>query len=330
MEHGRRDLADVSRTRIVCVYRAVRGHSLAHEAMAHDTGVRLGIGRFNNLSAGAATRQPMMWLAESSPDVSIKAEHLFTAGGLNVTNALLMGVIGWIITFWILIYAARRIRAKRYNYLSLAVLWAYDYLFDTSIEVLGDRESAKKLAPIAISMFFFIFVNNALEVLPVFGVITFRGVPLFRGITADLNFTFALAVITFVTAFIWAVKNLGFFGNLKRYFRNPISDFAGFFEGFLELLSEFSRFIALSMRLFGNIFGGEVLLAVMLYLSSWAAPLTLPVFMLFELFIGLIQAYIFFMLTVVFVSLGTVGHGAPASDDTESLEATSTKVAHVN
>lgn len=272
----------------------------------------------------------MIGLAAASPDVSIKAEHLFTAGGLNVTNSFLMGVIGWIITFWVLIHAARRIRSKKYDYLSLAVLWAYDYLFDTAVEVLGDRESAKKLAPIAISMFFFIFVANTLEVLPVFGVLTFKGVPLFRGITADLNFTFALAVITFATALIWAIRNHGFFGNLGRYFRNPLTNFGGAFEGFLELISEFSRFIALSMRLFGNIFGGEVLLAVMLYLSSWAAPVTLPVFMLFELFIGLIQAYIFFMLTVVFVSLGTVGHGAPVSDDTEALEYTSTKAAHVN
>ncbi len=272
----------------------------------------------------------MSLLAVAGPDVSIKAEHLFTAGGLNVTNSFILGVVGWVVTFWILIHAARLIAAKKYDYLSLAVLWAFDYLFDTSFEVLGDRESALRLAPIAISMFFFIFINNTLEVLPIFGVFTFKGVPLFRGLTADLNFTFALAVITFVTAFIWAVKSQGFFGNLKRYFRNPFTDLAGAFEGFLELISEFSRFIALSMRLFGNIFGGEVLLAVMLYLSSWAAPVTLPVFMLFELFIGLIQAYIFFMLTVVFVSLGTVGHGAPAADDTAELEYTGTKALHVN
>lgn len=272
----------------------------------------------------------MIQFAIASPDVSIKAEHLFNVGGLNVTNSLVLGAIGWLVTFWILIYAALRIRSKRYGYVALAVLWAYEYLMDTSIEVLGDPDSARKLAPIAISMFFFIFVNNTLEVLPIFGTITYNGVPLFRGITADLNFTFALAVITFATSFLWAVKNQGFFGNLKRYFRNPFTDFGGAFEGFLELISEFSRFIALSMRLFGNIFGGEVLLAVMLYLTSFAAPLTLPVFMLFELFIGLIQAYIFFMLTVVFVSLGTVGHGAPAADDTQSLELPGTRTAHVN
>jgi F-type H+-transporting ATPase subunit a len=59
------------------------------------------------------------------------------------------------------------------------------------------------------------------------------------------------------------------------------------------------------MRLFGNIFGGEVLLLVISYISSWAAPLSLPIFMFLELFVGAIQAYVFFMLTVVFISLGT-------------------------
>src|SRR6202020_1488119 len=104
----------------------------------------------------------------------------------------------------------------------------------------------------------------------------------------------------------------GFFGNLGRYFSNPFTNPMHAFEGFLELIAEFSRFIALSMRLFGNIFGGEVLLAVMSFITVYATPLTVPPFMLFELFIGLIQAYIFFMLTVVFVSLGTVSHDAPA------------------
>ena len=80
------------------------------------------------------------------------------------------------------------------------------------------------------------------------------------------------------------------------------------FSGFLELIAEFSRLIALAMRLFGNIFGGEVLLLVMAYISGLAAPVALVPFLLIELFVGAIQAYVFFMLTVVFVALGA-NHG---------------------
>lgn len=256
-----------------------------------------------------------MFLAISGgPDVSVMAEHLLTVGPLNVTNALFTGAISWVLALWVLVHASRRIATKRYDKISLAVLWAYEYLFDTAAEALGGREAAKKLAPIAITMFFFIFVANTLEVLPIFGMITWHGTPIFRGITADLNFTFALAVITFATAHLWAIRDRGFFGNLGRFFRNPFKDVLGAFEGFLELIAEVSRFIALSMRLFGNIFGGEVLLAVMAFITSYAQVIALPPFMLFELFIGLIQAYIFFMLTVVFVSLGAKSSHAPASE----------------
>ena len=66
--------------------------------------------------------------------------------------------------------------------------------------------------------------------------------------------------------------------------------------------------MALSLRLFGNVFAGEVLLIMVGFLTVWFSPITLPFFMIFELFIGFIQAYVFFMLTVVFISLGTVAH----------------------
>ena len=69
-------------------------------------------------------------------------------------------------------------------------------------------------------------------------------------------------------------------------------------------MAEFSRLLALAMRLFGNIFGGEVLLVVMAFITSWAAPLALPPFMLLGAVCGAIQAYVFFMLTTVFISLG--------------------------
>jgi F-type H+-transporting ATPase subunit a len=255
----------------------------------------------------------VIFLATAQPQVSIVAEHIFNIGPISVTNSMLLGVIGSALTFWLLIYTVRRVKSRRYNRLSIAVLWAYEYLLDTAEEVMGSRKLALKLAPLAIAMFFFILINNEIDILPFVGPLTYHGVPLFRGLAADLNFTAALAVITMVTAQIWAIRYHGFFGNLGRYFVNPFKNPIGTFEGFLELLAEFSRLIALALRLFGNIFGGEVLLVVMGFITVWASPLTLPPFMLLELFIGLIQAYVFFMLTCVFVSLGTMSHHAPAS-----------------
>ena len=133
--------------------------------------------------------------------------------------------------------------------------------------------------------------------------------PVLRSLTADLNFTVGLAIITIITVQIYAVKYLGMFSNAGRYLRNPFKDPVGAFEGVLELIGEFSRGMALALRLFGNAFAGEVLLLVIAVLTSYAAAVVLPVFMIFELFIGFIQAYVFFVLTLIFTSLAVAHHG---------------------
>ena len=180
----------------------------------------------------------------------------------------------------------------------------------------------------ALTVFFFVLINYWLSVIPGLDSITWAGVPVLRSVTADLNFTLALAVITVVMVQVYAIKYLGVFGNAHRYFRNPLKDPIGAFEGILELVGEGSRGMALALRLFGNAFAGEVLLLLIALLTSYFAFAVLPFFMAFELFIGFIQAYVFFVLTLIFTSLALQTHGhaddhspsaAPkraASDDT--------------
>jgi F-type H+-transporting ATPase subunit a len=198
------------------------------------------------------------------------------------------------------------------------MLWGYEMLLSTVEEVMGDKQRARQLAPMAIAMFFMIMINNWFGLLPFVGPVTWHGEPLFRGLASDLNFTAALAIITMVTAQVWAVKTHGFFGNLGRYFGNPFRDPIHAVEGFLELIAEFSRLIALAMRLFGNVFGGEILLLAMAFITSWAATIALPPFMLLELFVGAVQAYVFFMLLVVFVSLASSHHESEATHAVEA------------
>jgi F-type H+-transporting ATPase subunit a len=76
--------------------------------------------------------------------------------------------------------------------------------------------------------------------------------------------------------------------------------------GFLELLSEFSKIISFSFRLFGNIFAGEVLLLVVGTLVPYIVPMP---FLLLEIFVGFVQALVFSMLTLVFLTIATAGHG---------------------
>lgn len=249
------------------------------------------------------------------PHVSIKPDILFELGPIPVTNSMLLGLLGYAIVIGVFVATAMLIKRGSRSRFMHGILWLFEMLFNTVQEVTGSREKAKKLAPLAITMFVLILVSNWMGLLPFVGPITYNGMPLFRGMAADLNVTFALAIISMVTVQIWAIKAMGFGGNLKRYFASV--------DGPLELISEFSRLIALSMRLFGNVFGGEVLLAVIAFLTQLAAPVALPVFMVLELFVGAVQAYVFFMLTVVFISLGSSHGDEEHAEHTDSSETNS-------
>lgn len=240
----------------------------------------------------------------AGPHISIAAEKLFHIGPLAVTNAFLLGLVGGLLVLWILwatVKAHKRGSRGRFMH---AVMWLFESLYDTTVEVIGDKKIAHKVLPLAITIMFFFMINNWLGLLPIVGSVTYNDVPLLRGVAADLNATLAIAVISMVTAQLWAIKRRGFFGNAGRYFISPFKDPLHFFIGILEFIAEFSRTAALSLRIFGNVFGGEVLLIVIAYLTSYAAPLALPVFYVLELFVGAVQAYVFFMLTIAFISLG--------------------------
>jgi len=127
-------------------------------------------------------------------------------------------------------------------------------------------------------------------------------VPLFRAPTADLNTTLALGIISFILMQYYGFK-YGGIGYLKKFINigNPINTFVGI----LETVSDISKIISFAFRLFGNVFAGEVLLGVMAFLFAFFLPIP---FYALELFVGLIQALVFAMLTTVFINLA-VSHG---------------------
>jgi len=265
--------------------------------------------------------------AADGPHISIGAETLFHIGPLAITNSQVLGFFGALLLAGILFWTARALRSGSRSRFMHAVMMLFENLYDTTVEVIGDKTVVKKVLPLAVTLMLFFMINNWLGLLPIVGSVTYNvdgeHVPLLRGVAADLNTTLALAIISMTTAQIWAIKRQGFFGNARRYLFNPIKEPLHFFIGLLEIVAEFSRTAALSLRIFGNVFGGEVLLVVIAFLTSYAAPLSLPVFYCLELFVGAVQAYVFFMLTIVFISLGLPnpdgdGHGShepqPAKD----------------
>lgn len=252
--------------------------------------------------------------------ISIAAQEMFNLWGFPVTNALVTGIVGTAITIAVLWYVAGKVRRGQYNRFVGLVQWVFEGLLAQIDGVIPDKALARKITPLAVTIFFVVLINYWLSVIPGLESITWNGVPILRSMTADLNFTLGLAVITVITVQIYAIKYLGVFGNAGRYLRNPFKDFVGSFEGVLELIGEVSRGTALALRLFGNAFAGEVLLIVIAALTSYAASVTLPFFMAFELFIGFIQAYVFFILTLIFTSLAVSHEGHDDHANITSLD----------
>lgn len=240
----------------------------------------------------------------AGPHISIAPEAIFHIGPIPVTNAQILGLIGSGLLLWMLFSVVRALREGRRGRFMHAILWLFENLYDTAVEVIGDKGVAKKVLPLAVTLFLFFLINNWLGLLPLVGPLTWNGVPVLRGAAADLNTTLGLAIVSIITAQVWAIKRRGFFGNAMRYTANPFKDPLHFFIGILEFIAEFSRTAALALRIFGNVFGGEVLLVVIAFLTSYAAAVALPVFYVLELFVGAVQAYVFFMLTIAFISLG--------------------------
>lgn len=129
-------------------------------------------------------------------------------------------------------------------------------------------------------------------------------VPYLRSPSADLNVTLAWALSAVFMVELFGFQALGL--NYLTKFFNFREGFIGAFVGILELISEFVRIVAFSFRLFGNIFAGEVVLTVMAFLFPYLLPL--PFYGL-EVFVAFMQAFIFSVLTLVFMSLATLAHG---------------------
>jgi F-type H+-transporting ATPase subunit a len=138
--------------------------------------------------------------------------------------------------------------------------------------------------------------------------------PFFRGVSLDLNFTVALAVVAVIAIQVIGLRaqGLGYFSkffNTRRMFQVPFFGAMDFLVGFLELISELSKILSFAFRLFFNMFAGIILVAVV---ASLLGRFSIAVSMLymFELFVGVIQAFVFGMLTMVFMAMATQGHGA--------------------
>lgn len=233
--------------------------------------------------------------------VVLKAEQLGSVFGFPITNSLLMAWLVMILLIGAAYLIGRSLKVKP-GKVQAGVEWAVEGAITYMSEVLGSEVLARRFFPLIASIFLFVAVINEIEFFPGVGSIGLIHVseffPILRAPTTDLNFTLALAMIAFFTIEITSIAVLGFFTYAGKYvnLKSPI----GFAVGIIEFISNLGRLISFSFRLFGNIFAGEVLVMVAGFFLPYVLPAPL---MGFEMFIGLIQALVFAMLTLFFIKL---------------------------
>jgi F-type H+-transporting ATPase subunit a len=264
--------------------------------------------------------------AEEHHGLNTKADTITTIGKFPITNSML---VTWVVALGVIIFAQFATRSMKAVPEGAQNFWEWmvESLHDFLAGIIG-ADLVKKTFWFFTTIFIFILFTNWFGLIPGVGTIGWgeQGQhhfevkhALLRGGNADLNMTFAMAAIFMVLWLIWALRSNGIWGFALHIF-GPKGDNSGFIKymmivvfflvGFLEIISIAFRPISLSFRLYGNIFAGENLLEALsntVQHPAWAKAVfsaLLPVpFYFMELLVGLVQAFVFMLLTTVFTAL---------------------------
>lgn len=253
--------------------------------------------------------------------VSISAEPVAEVAGLTISNSIVTSLlVSFLLIIFALYFRSRFQKTNRPAGLQNVVELIIEALYNFVHSITEDKKKTLLFFPWIATFFLFIMLNNYFGLLPGVGSIFVASpeiavvetaeaaghaaatVPLFRAGTADLNTTIALALISVFLTQFFGVSQLGL-TYFKKFFN--FSGVIPAFVGILELIAECAKIVSFAFRLFGNIFAGEVLLAVITYLAKLVLPMP---FYALEIFVGFIQALIFAMLSLIFFNLATKHH----------------------
>ena len=170
---------------------------------------------------------------------------------------------------------------------------------------------SKLVTPLAITIFVWVFVMNAMDLIPVdflpllagaVGINYLKAVP-----TTDPNLTFAMSITVFLITIFTGLKVKGFGGFMHEVFAVPFGLKLAPVNLLFRIVEEIARPISLSLRLFGNMYAGEMVFILIALLGIWQLPLALP-WALFHILIITLQAFVFMMLTIVYMSMASESH----------------------
>jgi F-type H+-transporting ATPase subunit a len=240
---------------------------------------------------------------------------LFHIGPLGVTNTILYTYLVMVVLVFLALWCTRKLRevpaARSWQVFAEVVVNALLNLAENAV----GRDRGRRIFPLMGTLFIFILVANWFSLFPLIGPLYFveggEKIPLFRAVNADWSTTLALALVTFAVTEFW-----GFRYRAKEHIMHFVKPIG---VGQIELVSEFVRVLSLSVRLFGNLFAGEVLVTVMTNLI----PLVVPaVFLLLETLFGFIQATVFTVLCLAYFTLNTTSHHVEHDEAENPVHAT--------
>ena len=279
-------------------------------------------------SGNAVTTAPPAAPTHEEHGLSPKAEEVITVFGFPITNSM---VVSWLVALGLIIFAQcatrnmEQVPKGAQNFLE----WLVEGLYKFLEGVIGEHLTKRTFWFFA-TVFIFILATNWMGLIPGIGSIGWghqssHGFQLenawLRGANADVNMTFAMALVFFACWIVWALQEVGPLGFLKELFApkgetsgllRVLMVFVFFAAGCLEIVSILFRPISLSFRLYGNIFAGENMMVAMANLVpgfGWLVPIP---FYFLELLMGLVQAMVFMLLTAVFTLL-ICQHEEPSS-----------------
>ncbi|MEJ7748868.1 MAG: F0F1 ATP synthase subunit A [Candidatus Limnocylindrales bacterium] len=232
-----------------------------------------------------------------------------------LTMWIVMAIV--IVGAWLMVRGSKLIPGRAQNLFE----WFYEFISDFGVGLAGP--TARPYIPLFVAFFLLIIFSNWVGLIPPVGRIEELRAP-----SSDVNITLGLALVSFTIFEVEGFRRLGVRGYLGKFF--PVYEFrhgigAGIiamFVGLVELMLEFVKPVTLSMRLFGNIYGGEVALGVMTALTIAFVPVALVGL---EVMLNAIQALIFSVLSLMFIVLAIESHhgeeGQIAEDAVDTIEA---------
>lgn len=258
---------------------------------------------------------------EAGPIVHVAPGEVFNIGGLSITNSIIYGWVSALTIIAFLIWVARQVTVKPKGGVVQFVEAGVDFISNLVENAFDDKKIGRKYVPYFVTVFFFIILNNWLGLLPFVGEGFRAGEnPLLRPFTGDLNATLAIGLFTMLTVYYASIRESGGIVKYLRHFfiGSPLNPLY-FVIGLLEMFTDLTRVLSLSLRLFLNVTIGEIVISVFSYLGHIGASLTALPFTMLEIFVGALQAYIFTVLATMYLAIA-VNHSSAHPEEEDLTE----------